>query len=146
MLEIKNTSEDREVTIVVREVRTGRDGPSKTLTNGQSASLEIDGDFQAIISTTARGEAEPMAEIPSAQVVGEEGGEEQVAGRQEEQLPEAPDDVVRREIETMVGDKINLTKGGQPELPMLNQRLKDAGFGPVNAARRDEMMPEPATT
>lgn len=141
MLTIKNGYDDREVTIVARELRTGNDGEAVTLQPGESGEVEVDGDNQVSISTRGRQPGEPaLTQAPDARLIS---GEDSVTAAAAEgpKLTEAGDDVVRAEIATMIGEKANLTQSGLPELPTLNERLAAKGFGPVDTARRKDLMP-----
>jgi hypothetical protein len=148
MLKITNESDEQDFILTARETRTGRDGEAVTLEPGQTATIEIDGDHQLVAAPGGGRKPDEAAalEIPVATVEGKStraptDADSKPAG---EVLPDADDDAVRAEINDMVTTKTNLTKGGSPELPVLNERLKARGFAPVNAERRDALMPQPA--
>lgn len=141
MLTIKNESDDRDFIITGRDVRSGRDGESTTLEPGESATIDAaDGEYQFVISTRAREEGEEaLLEIPTAQK-GERSDD-----RTEPLKTDASDDDVRSEIAAMIEAKEGLNGGGTtPTMDALNERLAAKGFNPVNAKRRDALMPQPA--
>ena len=146
MLKITNESGDKDFIVTAREMLTGRDGQSVTVEPGKSASIQIDGDHQVVIATGGRKPDEaPIPEVPVAKIEGDESDASTTSTTESTTtLPEADDDTVRGEIQAMVDEKVNLTRSGSPELPELNKRLEAKGFGPVNASRRDALMPQPA--
>lgn len=143
MLKITNGYEDRDATVTSRHITTGQDGEAVTVAPGESAEIELDGEYQVSVSTRGRNPGEePIRNTPVARVV--EGGTTEGAKSDAPTLNEASDDDVRTEIQTMVDEKANLTQSGKPELPVLNERLAAKGFGPVDSKRRDALMPAPA--
>lgn len=134
MLKIENSYDDRDAIVTSRAVATGQDGPSVTAEPGETVEIEFDGDNQVVISTRGRAPGEAALEgQPVAHAVAPEGG-----------LKDADDATVQAEIKDMVDNKADLTGSGAPNLVALNERLQAKGFNPVNAARRDELMPQPA--
>lgn len=134
MLELKNTYDDRVLTVVSRNTTTGQDGPSVDIAPGAVVEIEVDGEFHVAVHGPARQpgelppESHPVATAPVEKV----------------ELIEADDDQVRAELTDMISAKTGLSKAGVPEMGPLNHRLKEKGFAPIKASRRGELMPEPA--
>lgn len=137
MLKIENTYDDRDAIVTARHVQSGADGQSTTLGPGESATIEIDGDFSVAIGTRGRNPGELPIQMPVATKVGADAGDEST-------LTDADDDVVRAEIQDMVTNNVSLTQAGPPQLEALNERLAAKGYNPINAKRRSDLMPVPA--
>jgi hypothetical protein len=126
MLKITNGYE-WPITVVSRNVR-GQDGESVEVAPRQSASIEIDGDNQAVLSTGAFGQSPSSVPFRAVLEEGAGGGVE---------LTEATDDQVTAHMVAMRAEGgTNLTAAGTPALPKLNERLAADGFAPITGARR----------
>lgn len=139
MLQIKNTYDDRDVTVVSRAVATGSDGTETVLAAGDSCEIEVDGDHQVAVYTRARHPGEAALSLtPVAQPLADEASQRQA---EEAQLTDASDDQVRTVIQQMVEQKTDLTAAGEPNLAVLNAKLAEQNFNPITADRRKELMP-----
>lgn len=150
-IKIRNDYDDRDVTVTARRIFDGADGNPTVLEPGEEASIDAGTENQVNLSVRLHDEAEEerSADIPAASkgdaVLDSGQGDDSISGSDGgAELTEAPDDVIRFEINSMVESKSDLTRSGGVNLEALNKRLADRGFAPVDGKRRDSLSPTPA--
>lgn len=124
------------VSVGLRNMATGADGPTIEVSDGKVAELDIPDGFYAFATPHQTGEP-PVLQPADPRILEEGQGHED---DKDVQAKIATDDDVRR-IVSAKGDALTKTAGGLYQMESLNAALGEQGYQPINAARRDELYP-----